>query len=307
MILGDTRADPAELQFDDLNQHVVGNRIVRDHLDAAEERGLERLVQLRTQQLGQRVGIRQRFRRLIQASLHHGSRADIRREDDQRMPEVDLTPFGIVERAFVEHLKEHFQHIGVRLLDLVEQDNRVRIAPHGFGQHTAFAVAHISRRRALQARDAVRFLVLAHVDRDELALAAVEDIGERQRRFGLADARRPHEQEHTARLVRILEIRAGCAHALCDRIERMVLADDTLTEQVVQAQYGADLVLDHAAERDACPASHDRGDDVPVHLQRHHCARLLQRFELRRELSEFFTLCVRGSRVGTSNSSGCIR
>jgi len=43
--------------------------------------------------------------------------------------------------AVVEHLQQHVEHVGVCLLDLVEQDHRVRLAPHGFGQMPAFLVA----------------------------------------------------------------------------------------------------------------------------------------------------------------------
>src|SRR5581483_1914079 len=50
-------------------------------------------------------------------------------------------------------------------------------------------------RRTFQARNAMRFLILAHVDRHHLALAAVQHIGECERRFGLADTRRPDEHE----------------------------------------------------------------------------------------------------------------
>ena len=52
--------------------------------------------------------------------------------------------------SLVEYLVEKLQHVGMRLLDFVEQHHRVGPAPDGFGQHSAFAVTHVSRRRALQ-------------------------------------------------------------------------------------------------------------------------------------------------------------
>ena len=51
-------------------------------------------------------------------------------------------------------------------------------------------------------------LVLAHVDGDELALAAIQHLGQRKRGFGLAYAGRADEQEHSLGLVGILEMGA---------------------------------------------------------------------------------------------------
>src|SRR5690606_42152923 len=63
----------------------------------------------------------------------------------------------------------------------------------------------ISRRRARQARDAVRLLELTHVDGDQLALATVEDVGQRERGLGLAHAGGTDKHEDAARLVRVLD------------------------------------------------------------------------------------------------------
>ena len=112
----------------------------------------------------------------------------------------------------------------MRLLHLVEQHHAVGVAAHGLGQHTTFTVAHVAGRRALEARNGVRLLVLAHVDRDELLLATVERLGERERRLGLAHAAGAHEEEHALGLVRVLEVGACGAHALCHGVERMVLS-----------------------------------------------------------------------------------
>ncbi len=89
----------------------------------------------------------------------------------------------------------------------------------------------------------MRFLVLAHVDGDQLALAAVQDVGQRQRGLGLADAGRADEEEDAAGLVRVFQLGGGGAHALGNRGQRMVLADDALAEQAVEVAHGADLVL----------------------------------------------------------------
>ena len=63
--------------------------------------------------------------------------------------------------ALVEHLEEDLVHVGMGLLDLVEQDDAVGLAAHRLGQPAALAIADIARRRALQRRDGVRLLELA--------------------------------------------------------------------------------------------------------------------------------------------------
>ncbi len=78
--------------------------------------------------------------------------------------------------------KKSSSDVGVGLLDLVEQHDAVGLAADRLGQHAALAVADVAGGRALQRRDRVRLLVLRHVDRDQVALAAVEDVGQRQRR-----------------------------------------------------------------------------------------------------------------------------
>jgi hypothetical protein len=53
-------------------------------------------------------------------------------EDDDVVLEIDLAAFAVFHVALVEHLEEKLQHIGVRLLDLIQQHHRVRPAPDSF-------------------------------------------------------------------------------------------------------------------------------------------------------------------------------
>src|SRR5206468_11916880 len=61
------------------------------------------------------------------------------------------------------------------------------------------ALPILARRRAFERRHRVRLLELRHVEGDEIALAAVEHVRERQRRFGLAHAGRSDEQKDALR------------------------------------------------------------------------------------------------------------
>ena len=118
------------------------------------------------------------------------SRAGIGGQQDQGVLEVDHPPFAVLHPALVEHLEEDLVHVGVGLFHLVEQHDAVGRAPHRLGQHAAFAVADIAGRGALERGDGVRLLELAHVDGDDVLLAAVQRFGQRQRGFGLAHAAR---------------------------------------------------------------------------------------------------------------------
>ena len=78
----------------------------------------------------------------------------------------------------------------VRLLDLVEQDDGVRAAPHGFRQLAALLVADVAGRRADEPRHRVPLLVLGHVEAHHRAVVVEHELGERARQLGLADAGR---------------------------------------------------------------------------------------------------------------------
>ena len=132
----------------------------------------------------------------------------------------------------------------------------------------------------------MRLLVFAHVDGDQLAFAAVEDIGQCQRRFGLAHAGRADKQEDALRLVRILQIRPGRPHALRNRFQRMILANHPFLQQGLQVEDGIDLVLDHLAEWNPRPRRDDLGDDMAIDLQRHHRRFTLQLAQAQQGLVE---------------------
>ena len=61
----------------------------------------------------------------------------------------------------------------------------------------------------------MRLLKLRHVDGDQVALAAVEQVRERQRGFRLADAARPYQQKHADGLAGIVQ--AGARGDECAR------------------------------------------------------------------------------------------
>ncbi|EFF44644.1 hypothetical protein XAUB_12560 [Xanthomonas citri pv. aurantifolii str. ICPB 11122] len=125
--------------------------------------------------------------------------------------------------------------VGVGFFDFVEQDHRVWLAPHGLGQHAAFAIADIARRRTLERGDGMRFLVFAHVDGDQVLLTAVQGFGQSECGFGLAHAGGAGQQEHADRFIRVIQAGAAGLDALGDHLHRVVLADHALGQQFGQA------------------------------------------------------------------------
>ncbi len=122
-------------------------------------------------------------------------RADVRGHDDDRVLEVDRVAEAVGQLAVFKHLQQDVEDIRMRLLDFVEQDDRVRRALHALGELAAFFVAHVSRRRADQLRDRVLLHELRHIEADQRLLAAEHELRQGARDFGLADAGRSEEQE----------------------------------------------------------------------------------------------------------------
>jgi small-conductance mechanosensitive channel len=125
--------------------------------------------------------VREADRRLV-----HRLGARVRRHDDDDVAEVGLAPVVVGQRAVVHDLQQHVEDVRVRLLDLVEQQHRVRLLRDRLGQQAALVEADVARRRADQAAHRMALHVLAHVEADQLD---AEDVGELPRDLGLARRR----------------------------------------------------------------------------------------------------------------------
>ena len=156
-------------------------------------------------------------------------------------------------------------HVGVSLFDLVEQHHAVGPPTDGFREHAALAIADVAGRRALEGGNRVRLLELAHVDGDDVLLAAVEGFGERQRGLGLADAGGAGQHEHADGLLGIFEAGARGLDAAGDHLQGMTLPEHTLVEGVGQLEHGFDFVLHHAADRNAGPIAHHRSHGLLIY------------------------------------------
>jgi hypothetical protein len=70
--------------------------------------------------------------------------ADVGRHDQEHVFEGDGAALGVGEAAVLEDLQEHVEHVRVRLLDLVEEDDAVGLAADGLGELASFSVADVA-------------------------------------------------------------------------------------------------------------------------------------------------------------------
>src|SRR5258706_6868543 len=114
----------------------------------------------------------------------------------------------------------------MRLLDLVEHQDRVWCTGSGGGEQPALIEADAPGRRADEARDGVRLHVLRHIEADEL-----DAEGERELpgKLGLANAGRSGEEERADRLLGLPKAGARDLDGVDDLIDGVILAvDDAL-------------------------------------------------------------------------------
>ena len=74
--------------------------------------------------------------------------AEVRGHDQNRVLEIHDAAFAIGEAAVVHHLEQDVENVRMRLLDFVEQHDRVRTAADLLGELASFFIADIARRRA---------------------------------------------------------------------------------------------------------------------------------------------------------------
>jgi hypothetical protein len=102
-----------------------------DLVDAVQELGPEHLLELRHDALLHLV-VRQSLlvaeREAERLVLRDLRRSEVRGHDHDRVAEVDLPPLRVGQLPVLEDLQEDVEHVRVRLLDLVEEDDRVRLA-----------------------------------------------------------------------------------------------------------------------------------------------------------------------------------
>ena len=192
-------------------------------------------------------------------------RAHVGGHDYHGVLEVDGAALAVGQAAVLHYLQEQVEHIGVRLLYLVEQHHRIGLAAHLLGQLAALLVAHVAGRRAYHARHGVLFHVFAHVHAYQRLLVAEHGLGQRLAQLGLAHARGAHEYERAHRALGVLQARARAAHRPRRGRYGLVLPYHALVQHLLQAQQARALALGEARDRYARPGGHYLGHLLGVH------------------------------------------
>lgn len=130
--------------------------------------------------------------------------AKVAGQDDQRIAEVYRAALTIGQAAIIKHLQQDVEYILMRLFHLVKQDDLIRAAAYGFGQHATFFIPHIARRCADQTGHGVLFHELAHVNAQQGFVIVKQEAGERFGQLRFANTRRAEEQERPDRAVGVL-------------------------------------------------------------------------------------------------------
>ena len=82
-----------------------------------------------------------------------------------------------------------------------------------------------------------------------------QELGERARQFGFADAGRAEENERADGTVGVFQSRAGAHHGVGHRLDGFVLADDALVQFVSKLEQFLHFAFEQFGHRDAGPAA----------------------------------------------------
>src|SRR5262249_51734174 len=140
--------------------------------------------------------------------------SDIRSHDYDRVAEIDRMPVAVAQAAVVQHLQKNIEHVAMSLLDFVKQDHGVGTTADGLGQHAAFFVADLPRRRPEESANRVPLHKLAHAEPDHGVLVVEHHFRQGLEKLSLADARGAKKDERADRAVRILQAAAVTANGV---------------------------------------------------------------------------------------------
>ena len=222
ILVGQRGAQLTEHDLSNMAEVILGQLVERDNLVNAVEK-------LRTHDFFKSL------HHAVLAHLRHGAaeacrrviglRTGVRGHNDDRVLEADNAALRVGQTAVIQNLQQRIEHIRVRLLDLVEQNDRVRTAADLLGQLTGFIVADVSRRGTDQAGNCVLFHIFGHIETHE-CIRRVEQVESKLLdQLGLADAGRTDEQEG-CRLALGADARAAAADGRADRVYGFVLTDN---------------------------------------------------------------------------------
>ncbi len=144
------------------------------------------------------------------------------------------------------------------LLDFVEQNHAVRVAPDPFRQLAPVFVPDVARRRADELGDRVLLHVLGHVESDQRFLILEEELGQAAGNFRLAHARGAEKDEGAHRPVRVLHAEPRASDRFGNSDDGGFLSHDAPPERVLHVQELLGFLDLERSDRDSRPG----GDDL---------------------------------------------
>ena len=205
MILLDPPLNFPQLQDDDL-LHVSSRKGKYGMITTSEKRRLENFIQLRLDRLHSPSGpgvVSGSAVSFAKVSVH-----GVGREKNNGVLEIDLAAFAIFHLALVKHLIEKLEHVRDAPFRLRRAGRRNRGGAGRFGQTRRLRHNPHSPEENPSALNGMRFLELRHINCDQIALAAVKQIGKRKRGFGFAHAARADQHKDADGFAGIVETRA---------------------------------------------------------------------------------------------------
>src|SRR5437773_2347763 len=268
---GQAAIELADHQADDRQQILVRQRVEHDDLvDAVDELRVQNDLDFLEDQLPALAII---ALAVVGGVEPHGARfldqvrADVRGHDDQAILEVNGVPERVGDLAVLQHLEENVEHVGMRLLDLVQEDDAVGPSLDPFGELAPLFVADVPRRRTDHLGDGVLLHVLRHVESDERFLVAEQELGQSLGDLRLADARRTEEDERTDGPPGALQTGALPPRGAGQGGDRFILTHDPLVQKILHLEEPLRLLLLHGGDRDASPFRDDFLDVLLRHLE----------------------------------------
>ena len=192
-------------------------------------------------------------------------RTEVRGQDDDGVLEVHGLSLTVSDPTVIEDLQEDVEDIRMRLLDFIEEYDRVWLSADSLGQLTTLLIADVARCRTDQSRYGVLLHVLGHIDTNHGVLVIEEVLCEGLRQLRLTYTGRTHEEEGTDRSCRILDAGLRTLDGLDDLLHRLVLADQALVDLVPEMQHLRTLGLVQLRYRDTGPAADDLSDLILGH------------------------------------------
>src|SRR5689334_2592251 len=112
-------------------------------------------------------------------------------------------------------------------------------------------------------------LKLRHVDGDQVALSAIEQIRKSQGSFRFSHAAGPYKEENTNRLAGIIQAGAAGDDSLSNCLQGMILPDDALPKLLIEIKHRRDFITHHLSNRNAGPSGNNFTDCLCVNANAH--------------------------------------